>query len=105
MHSIQRCHARESSAVQDDGPPSATEPGLLRNGRSRDCAAACGKFGGVVISNLYRVLLLAIIITLIVLVSINVRTSAVQATAPRYGVGRLIFPTVSIWNDWKPCNS
>ncbi len=48
-------------------------PQLQLTGRDSGCAAACGRVGGVVIANLYRVLLLAIIITLVVLVSINVR--------------------------------
>jgi len=67
-----------SSGAQDDGAGPSAEPKLQLTGRKSGCAAACGRVGGVVIANLYRVLLLAIIITLVVLVSINVRPGMID---------------------------
>ena len=55
--------------TQDRDAGASTDPKSAHPVQRR----GCGHVGGIVISNLYRLLLLGVIVTLIVLVSINVR--------------------------------
>ena len=75
--------------TQDRDAGASTDPKSAHPVQRR----GCGHVGGIVISNLYRLLLLGVIVTLIVLVSINVRRAK---TDPGLIPGRIRMQTACI---------